>query len=82
MYADHHHTVSIVDFERVNDKSVFVEVAGYDAEKGREFEGIVKFLDGMLYGDLVHNQRSTLSSSCRSLVRSKLLNDYQEGKFN
>lgn len=81
MYEKHHHTVSIIDFNSSDSKSVFVKVIGFDADLGKEFEGEVKFVNGMPFGDLIHPQRSFLSPTCRSTVRSYLLNKYKEGEF-
>lgn len=82
MYQDHHHVVNIVNFERVDHQRLFVEVAGYDAEIGKEFKGLIKFVDGMPFGDLIHVQRSSLSPGCRSTVRSYLMREYADGQFN
>lgn len=82
MYEKHHHTVSVIDFKSTDFKTVFVKVNGYDADLGREFEGEVKFVGGMPFGDLIHPQRSSLSSTCRHTVRGYLLNKYNDGEFN
>ena len=81
MYVKHHHTVSIIDFNSSDSKTVFVKVNGFDAELGKEFEGEVKFVDGMPFGDLIHPQKSPLSSTCRHTVRSYLINKYNDGEF-
>ncbi|KAA9021719.1 hypothetical protein [Niallia endozanthoxylica] len=82
MHEKYHHIVSIIDFKSTGFNTVFVKVNGYDAESGQKFEGEVKFLDGMPFGDLIHPQRSSLSPTCRHKVRSYLLNKYQDGEFN
>lgn len=81
MYVEHHHTVSVIDFWLTEHKTIFVKVEGYDSELGIKFEGEVKFLDGMPFGDLIHPQRSSLSSSCRQFVRGILINKYRNGEF-
>ena len=82
MHEKQHHIVSIIDFKSTGFNTVFVKVNGYDAELGQKFEGEVKFMDGMPFGDLIHPQRSSLSSSCRHAVRGYLLNKYNDGEFN
>ncbi|MGM0903048.1 MAG: hypothetical protein ACQEXB_18365 [Bacillota bacterium] len=81
MYETHHHTVSVIDFKSTDFKTVFVKVNGFDAGLGKKFEGEVKFVDGMPFGDLIHPQRSCLSPTCRHTVRSYLLNKYNDSEF-
>ena len=82
MHDKHNHVLNIIDFIATNANIIFVKIAGYDAVAGREFEGEVKFLNGMPFGDIIHSQRSSLSPECREYVRGNLLNRYNEGQFN
>ncbi|MDQ0271987.1 hypothetical protein [Cytobacillus purgationiresistens] len=82
MYQEHHHILSIIDFNNTQYHSTFVKITGYDAVLGNEFEGEVKFVSGMPFGDLIHPQRSFLSSECRQFVRTMLVNKYNEGAFS
>jgi len=82
MYEKHHHALNIIDFKITELKTIFVKVTGYDAVLGREFEGEVKFVGGMPYGDLIHPQRSSLSPECRQYVRGNLQNKYTVGEFS
>ena len=82
MYEKHNHVLNVIDFKTTEHNTVFVKVAGYDAVLGKEFEGEVKFVSGMPYGDLIHLQRSTLSPECRQFVRGNLLNRHNAGEFN
>jgi len=81
MNEKQYHTVNVIDFRSTNHQTTFVKVEGYDAELEREFEGEIKFVNGMPFGDLIHPQRSFLSASCRQHVRDKLLNKYSSGEF-
>ena len=81
MFETNHHSVTVLDFEKVNAKVCFVKVEGYDAELGREFEGVIKLLNGIPFGDLIHPTRSKLSSDCRTTVRGYILNKYANGDF-
>lgn len=76
-----HHTISIIDFITTGHKTTFVKIVGYDAELGSKFEGEVRFLDGMPYGDLIHPDRSSLSAGCRQYVHDYLINKYSNGEF-
>lgn len=82
MCEKHHHALNIIDFKITELKATFVKVTGYDAILGREFEGGVKFVGGIPYGDLIHPQRSFLSPECRQYVRGNLLNKYTVGEFS
>jgi hypothetical protein len=81
MHEKHHHILSVIDYKITEHKTTFVKVVGYDAVLEKEFEGEVKFLNGIPYGDLIHSQRSSLSPECRQFVQENLLNKYNEGKF-
>lgn len=81
MHEKHHHILSVIDFEITEHKTTFVKVVGYDAVLEKKFEGEVKFLNGIPYGDLIHYQRSSLSPECRQFVQENLLNKYNDGKF-
>ncbi|WP_338450111.1 hypothetical protein R4Z09_28945 [Niallia oryzisoli] len=82
MYEKRNHILNIIDFKKTQHNTIFVKVAGYDAILGEEFEGEVKFVGGMPFGDLIHLQRSSLSSECRQFVQGNLLNRYSSGDFN
>ncbi len=82
MNEQHKHVLTVLDFIPTNQQSIFVKIAGYDAVSGRKFEGEVKFLNGMPFGDIIHSQRSSLSLECREFVQEDLLNKYNQGKFD
>ncbi|WP_332699242.1 hypothetical protein [Halalkalibacter lacteus] len=82
MYQDYHHVLSVIDFKSTEHNTTFVKFTGYDAVLGKKFEGEVKFVGGLPFGDLIHPQRSSLSSECRQFVRVMLLNKYNAGEFS
>ncbi|OKL37002.1 hypothetical protein [Domibacillus mangrovi] len=82
MRETHHHTFSTVDYEWTEQNVLFVKVNGFDAGRGKEFEGVVKFIEGVPFGDLIHVQKSSLSTSCRGALRAYLLNRYHNKDFN
>ncbi|ADC51530.1 hypothetical protein BpOF4_17445 [Alkalihalophilus pseudofirmus OF4] len=76
------HIVSIMDFQLTEHQSIFVQFNGYDAIIEKKFTGEVKFLGGRPYGDIIHPERSSLSSECREYVRMVLLDKYERGEFS
>jgi hypothetical protein len=77
-----HLIVSIIDFQLTEHQSIFVQFNGYDATIDKKFTGEVKFLGGRPYGDIIHPERSSLSSECREYVRMVLLDKYERGEFS
>ncbi|MFC0471417.1 hypothetical protein ACFFHM_13185 [Halalkalibacter kiskunsagensis] len=82
MYQEHDHVLRVIDFKKTEHNTIFVKFTGFDAVFGKDLEGEVKFVAGMPFGDLIHPQRSSLSSECRQFVREMLLNKYNAGEFN
>lgn len=58
------HQVSIIDYAE-RGKSLYIQVAVYDAVQERRFNEEVRFLDDLLYGELVHPKNSPLTEPCR-----------------
>lgn len=77
----HNHVLTVIDFMKTGHKTCFVKVIGFDAESGKDFKGEVKFVGDLPFGDLIHPERSHLSSSCREFVRDDLLHRYSQGQF-
>ncbi|MCK2017913.1 hypothetical protein [Peribacillus frigoritolerans] len=77
----HNHVLTVIDFMKTGHKTCFVKVIGFDAESGQDFEGEVKFVGDLPFGDLIRPERSHLSSSCREFVRHDLLHRYSQGQF-
>ncbi|KWW21092.1 hypothetical protein AS888_15890 [Peribacillus simplex] len=81
MNDKHNHDVTIIDFMKTGHNTCFVKVSGFDAGIEKKFEGEVKFVGDVPYGDLLHPERSHLSGSCSEFVRSVLMHKYNEGQF-
>ena len=75
------HLVRILDYNNIYQHSIYVKVTVYDAETGKEHNDEVRFLSDMLYGDLVHQDRSPLSPDCRNYVQETLMRKYANGDF-
>lgn len=56
--------ITVIDFaERAG--SLYIEVEVFDAAQNSLHREEVRFLDDLLYGDLVHTSRSPLTEGCR-----------------
>lgn len=82
MNREQHHSLTIIDFIQTGHKTWFVKVVGFDFDADRQFEGEVKFVNDLPFGDLIHPKRSHLSQSCREFVREDLINKYESGLFS
>lgn len=56
--------IGIIDYTE-HDASIYVKVEVFDAGQNILFSEEVRFLDDMLYGDLLHPKRSPLTAECR-----------------
>ncbi|WP_285766798.1 hypothetical protein [Peribacillus sp. SI8-4] len=75
------HELTIIDFMKTGHHTCFVQVSGFDAEYKKKFEGEVKFVGDVPYGDLIHSQRSHVSSSCREFIREDLIYRHKGRQF-
>lgn len=82
MNIQEHTTFHIVDYEWTGQNILFVKAAGFDAEKRQEFEGVVKFLRGTPYGDIIHSEKSTLSENSRKALLAYLIGKFHEKEFD
>ncbi|SDG95937.1 hypothetical protein SAMN04487975_10289 [Planococcus glaciei] len=69
------HQISIIDYVEQG-SSLYIELEVRDAETGSQFREEVRFLDDLLYGELVHPKKSPLSESCRIAVIAYLKNHF------
>lgn len=56
--------IAIIDYTE-HGTSIYVKVEVFDAERSTLFAEEVRFLDDLLYGDLLHPKRSPLTAECR-----------------
>ena len=68
-------SISIIDYVE-RGSSIYIQVDVFDAQTEQRFQEEVRFLDDLLYGDLVHPQKSPLSESCRAAVIMYLKNHF------
>lgn len=70
---DHH--IIIHDYVEQG-TSIYIQVEVVDGEQRTRFQEEVRFLDNLLYGELVHPEKSPLSKSCRVAVIDYLRNHF------
>lgn len=70
------HEISLLDYVEQRN-SIYIQVAVFDGDKQQSFKDEVRFLDDLLYGELVHPKSSPLTESCRMEVI-----DYLRAYFN
>lgn len=58
------HQIAIIDYTEQGN-SIYVNLEVQDAGQDKMFSEEVRFLDDLLYGDLVHAKRSPLTDGCR-----------------
>ncbi|TWT02421.1 hypothetical protein [Planomicrobium sp. CPCC 101079] len=61
------HYVTVIDFVDQG-SSIYIQVEVFDAKKDQHFREEVRFLDDLLYGELVHPSKSPLSEPCRLMM--------------
>lgn len=61
------HYVTVIDFVEQG-SSIYIKVEVFDAKTDQHFREEVRFLDDLLYGELVHPSKSPLSEPCRLMT--------------
>jgi hypothetical protein len=69
------HQISIIDYAE-RGSSLYIQLDVLDAQTEKRFREEVRFLDDLLYGELVHPEKSPLSESCRMAVIAYLKNHF------
>lgn len=69
------HRIIINDYVEQGN-SIYIQVEVVDGEQQERFQEEVRFLDDLLYGELVHPGKSPLSESCRLAVIDYLRNHF------
>ncbi|PSL40355.1 hypothetical protein B0H99_105132 [Planomicrobium soli] len=72
---DINHHVTVIDFIEKG-HSLYVQVEVFDGETNKHFREEVRFLDDLLYGELVHPTKSPLSQPCRTVTVEYLRNHF------
>ncbi|MDQ0429811.1 hypothetical protein QOZ98_002639 [Planomicrobium stackebrandtii] len=56
--------ITVTDFIEQG-TAVYIKVEVYDHQEDQRHDGELRFLEELLYGDLVHPKKSPLSEKCR-----------------
>ncbi|MFD1032704.1 hypothetical protein [Metaplanococcus flavidus] len=59
--------ITVIDYTG-RENSLYINLEVFDANHNKLYKEEVRFLDDLLYGDLVHEGRSPLSDTCREEV--------------
>lgn len=71
------HLVTIVDYVE-SGNTLYIKLDVFDARTDTHFQGKeVRFLDDLLYGDLVDPKKSPLSEDCRLTVIEYVKNHFE-----
>ncbi|MDN7243150.1 hypothetical protein QWY14_15205 [Planococcus sp. N028] len=72
---DTNHYVTVIDFVEQG-QSLYVQVEVFDGLTEKRYREEVRFLDDLLYGELVHPAKSPLSEPCRIVTVEYLKNHF------
>lgn len=56
--------ITVTDFVEQN-TAIYIQVEVYDPQTNQRYQEELRFLDDLLYGDLVHTKKSPLTEQCR-----------------
>lgn len=71
----------ILDYAFHGKITCFIHIKGYDWVSKQSFDGIIRMVDGIPYGDLINEGRSILSSECIEFIRQNVHKKAKEGYF-
>lgn len=72
-------TIQIIDFAWNGSQTLFVECKGILEDTS--FSGMVRIVDGVVYGDLVTDSKSILSNTAINQLKQYLTSKLQAGEF-
>lgn len=72
--------IHVIDFAWNGTQTLFVDLRG--ELNGKALNGMVRIVDGIIYGDLVHPARSIFSESEINYVKNYLEKKIQAGHFD
>lgn len=73
-------TIHITDFAWHGSQTLFVECSG--ELEGIQFVGMVRIVDGIIYGDLVKESRSVLNEAGIQQLKNYITEKYSNGQFH
>ncbi|MGK7378814.1 hypothetical protein ACSFXN_13355 [Planococcus sp. 1R117A] len=69
------HQISVIDYAE-RGSSLYIQLDIWDAQTEKKYREEVRFLNDLLYGELVHPEKSPLSETCRIAVIAYLKNHF------
>ncbi|HWI47328.1 MAG TPA: hypothetical protein VNU45_03765 [Rummeliibacillus sp.] len=76
------HKVVILDYSFHGSITCFIKVQGYDGLNDQPFDGMIRMVDGVPYGDLIKEEKSSLSSNCIQFIKAYIYDKYEKGFFS
>ncbi|MGX9134727.1 hypothetical protein ACWV26_10145 [Rummeliibacillus sp. JY-2-4R] len=76
------HEVMILDYSFHGPITCFIKIQGIDARNKQSFEGFIRMVDGIPYGDLLIPDKSGLSLECIQYVKNYICERYEKGYFS
>ncbi len=76
------HEVMILDYSFHGPITCFIKIQGYDMQYKQSFEGLIRMVDGIPYGDLLITDKSGLSLECIQFIKDYIRERYDNGYFS
>lgn len=76
------HKVIIVDYSFHGPITCFIKITGHDGIKNQSFDGMIRMVDGVPYGDLLKEEKSNVSSECIQFIKAYIYQKYEQGFFS
>ena len=76
------HQVMILDYSFHGTITCFIKIQGFDVENNLPFEGVIRMVDGVPYGDIIREGTSNLSKDCIQYIKLYLEEKYKNGYFS
>lgn len=75
------HKVVILDYTFNGLITCFVKIQGYDGINDQSFEGMIRLVDGIPYGDIIREGKSNLSEECILYIKAYIERKFKQGFF-
>ena len=76
------HNLIIVDYSFHGPITCFIKITGYDDIKNQSFDGMIRMVDGVPYGDILKEDKSNLSPECIQFIKAYIYQKYEQGFFS
>ncbi|MGG0657534.1 hypothetical protein [Rummeliibacillus pycnus] len=76
------HQVTILDYAFHESITCFIKIQGFDGINEQPFNGMIRMVDGVPYGDIIKEEKSNLSSDCIQYIKVYIYQKYEQGFFS